>query len=300
MRPTFFLKGLSIICLFVLLGFVYVTAIRPVQLHWGASAQECAMSMPDDQVVTDPVFDATRAITIHARPEQIYPWLVQMGFDRAGFYGYDLIESLGNRSGIQSARIIMPALQHPKTGDMLPLSVAAELAFGPISPNHFIVWKSLNDPCDGVFIWELVPIDANSTRLISRIRWNYEKTPSGLLLGGFTEFADHVAVRKILEGVRDRAEGHAPESLFYEAFEIVSWCVAAANLIIALVYIVSWRKWLWAWPLALGAGLLFEFVLYGSMPLPLRLALPSLYLFVIVIVWVKFGRYQNAIELIPR
>jgi hypothetical protein len=59
--------------------------------------------MPEDNIVAHPVFDATRAITIRAMPETIWPWLVQMGFKRAGFYGYDLIENIGNGSEIRSA-----------------------------------------------------------------------------------------------------------------------------------------------------------------------------------------------------
>lgn len=298
--PVVILKTLSVFLLFALLGSVYFFEIRPAQLHWGSTPAERARSMPEDQTVDDPVFDATRAITIHATPQQIYPWLAQMGFGRAGFYGYDLIENFGSGTGVRSAQTILPALQNPRTGDELPLSVAATLVYGPIKPNQFIVWRSNEVPSDGVFIWELVPIDANHTRLISRIRWNYVKTPGGLVLGIFTEFADHIAVRKILEGVRDRAEGRPPESLMRQAFEIACWSIAALNLIIALFYVAFWRKWASAWLIALGAGLLLELVLYSSVLLPIRLILPLLYLGGIVMVWVKFGRFQNAIELIPR
>ncbi len=93
--------------------------------------------------------------------------------------------------------------------DPIPISVAAPLVFGSINPNSWIVWRSPNRPSDGVFIWELVPVDATATRLISRIRWSYATGAWFKVLGVFTEFADHVAVRRILEGVRDRAEGRA-------------------------------------------------------------------------------------------
>ncbi len=287
MRPnntSVLIKTLSVLFLLALLGSLYLWEIRPSQLHWGATPAECSRLIPADQSVGDPGFDATRAITIHATPEQIFPWLVQMGFGRAGFYGYDLIENVGGGSGIRSAQTILPALQSPRSGDLLPLSVAATLMFGPIEPNHLIVWRSRDVPCDGVFIWELEPIDAAHTRLISRIRWNYVKSPKGLALGIFTEFADHVAVRKILEGVRDRAEGRPPQSLTSQAFEIASWCLAVLNLTIALFFVGLWRKWGWAWLIALGAGLLLEFVLYSSVPLVIRAILPWFYLCGIVMV----------------
>src|SRR5262249_18553392 len=145
-----------------------------------------------------------------------------------------------------------------------------------------------------------VPIDANNTRLISRIRWNYVKSPSGLLLGVFTEFTDHIAVRKILEGLRDRAEGRPPEALFREGMEMAAYLFRVLNFIITLLYIAFWRKWAWAWAMALAAGLLFEFVLYGSMPLVIRFLLPCLSLGGIIVIWWEYGRFQNAVEYIPR
>ena len=298
--PSILIKTLSVLFLFVLLGAVYFWEIRQAQLHWGATPAESARSMPEDQSVVDPAFDATRAITIRATNQQIFPWLVQMGFGRAGFYGYDLIENVGSGSGIRSAQTILPALQNPRLGDLLPLSVAATLMYGPIEPNHFVVWRSTDVPCEGVFIWELVPVDAKHTRLISRIRWNYVKSPGGLALGVFTEFTDHVAVRKILEGVRDRAEGRPPEPLAAQAFEIASWCLAALDLMIALFFVAFWKEWAWAWLIAFGAGLLLEFVLYSSVPLVIRATLPWIYLVGIVLVWAKFGRFQNVVALIPR
>lgn len=300
MRPTIVSRSLAVLFLFALMGSAYFWGIRPTQLRWGSTPAELANSMPEDQIVREPVFDATRAITIHATPQQIYPWLVQMGFGRAGFYGYDLIENLGSASGIRSATTIVPALQTPRPGDELPLSIAATLVYGPIKQNEYIVWKSTHDPCDGVFIWELVPLDASHTRLISRIRWNYVKSPSGLILGVFTEFADHIAVRKILEGVRDRAEGRPPESMVQEAIEIGSWVIGCLNLVISLFYIAFWRRWAWGWALALASGIVLEFVLYESAPLVIRAALPCLLLVVIVAAWAKFGQFQNAVEFVPR
>ena len=64
--------------------------------------------MPGDDLVANPTFVATRAITIRGRPEDIWPWIAQMGFDRAGYYGYDLIENIGSKTGIRSAESIVP------------------------------------------------------------------------------------------------------------------------------------------------------------------------------------------------
>jgi hypothetical protein len=290
MRP--FIIGMAtrfaaILSLLALLGSIYIFLIRPAQLHWGATPEELAHSMPEDNIVADPVFDATRAITIHAAPETIWPWLVQMGYKRAGFYGYDLIESIGNGSDVRSASIILPAYQHPQIGDPIPLSMAATLVFGSINPNSWIVWRSPDRPTYGVFIWELVPVDASTTRLISRIRWNYAPGALFKVLGVFTEFADHVAVRRILKGVRDRAEGRSSPPLLLEAFEIAGWLVALFEFCLAIGLVVAWRRWQIAWVLALGAGALVQFILYTDVPVSIRALLPWLYLVLIIRHWLK-------------
>jgi hypothetical protein len=282
----------AILSLLALLGCVYLFLIRPEQLHWGATPEELARPMPEDNIVAHPVFDATRAITIRATPGAIWPWLVQMGFKRAGFYGYDLIENVGNGSEIRSATTILPAFQHPQIGEPIPISFVATLAFGSINPNSWIVWRSRNRPTDGVFIWELVPVDANETRLISRIRWSYAPGAWFKLLAMFTEFADHVAVRRILDGVRDRAEGRASPPLGLEALEIAGWFVAFFEFCLAIVLVAVWGRWQTAWLIALGAGALLQFILYSDAPVWIRVVLPWFYLVLIIWYWLRERRIR--------
>jgi hypothetical protein len=77
---------------------LYVRYVRPWQLTWGATAEEVSRSLPGDDLVARPTFNATRAITIAAPPERIWPWLVQTGLTRAGWYSYDLLDNLGRQS----------------------------------------------------------------------------------------------------------------------------------------------------------------------------------------------------------
>ena len=99
-------------------GVAYLRVVRPRQLRWGATDEEVARALPGDELVAAPTFDATRAITIEARPEDIWPWLVQVGVSRAGWYSYDHLDNLGR----PSARRIIPELQGLKPGDVLPMS----------------------------------------------------------------------------------------------------------------------------------------------------------------------------------
>ena len=276
---------LAVLALGALLGTTYLLVIRPRELRWGATDAEVARPMPEDGLVEHPAFDATRAITINGTPEEIWPWLAQMGYRRAGFYGYDLIENIASGTGLRSARTILPRLQDPHPGDEFPISAVASMAFGQVEPNRFLVWRGTEVPPNGVFIWQLTAEDESHTRLISRIRWSYHKNYPARALDLFTEFGDHVAVPEILRGIRDRVEGRPPESLTAQGFEIAAWLLGMVELAASAVFVLCWRRWKRAWLLALGAGLLLQFVLYGSVPVWVSAALPWLYLVVIVGCW---------------
>lgn len=261
------MRLLALMALPALLVAVYLLAIRPSQLHWGATSEETARSMPGDDIVSSASFCATRAVTIHSRPEEIWPWLAQMGYGRAGFYGYDLIENVGSRTGIRSARSILPELQHPKTGDVLPISAVASLVVDSIQPGRYLIWRGDTTPSDGSFVWALYPVDESHTRLISRIRLRYHWTDRRLLLDLFTEFADHVAVPKILLGIKGRVEGRPTQPLAREAMEIMVWVLGLGEFATAAVLIFRWRRWWRAWFLGLAAGLSLLFALYAHAPM---------------------------------
>jgi hypothetical protein len=251
----------------VLLAGIDLLIVRPSQLRWGATSEETARSMPGDGLVSYPSFSATRGVTIHGKPEDIWPWLAQMGYGRAGFYGYDLIENVGSRTGIRSAVSILPELQHPKTGEVLPISSVASLVFDSIQPGSYLIWRGDPTPSNGSFIWALYPVDESHTRLISRIRLRYHWTDRRLLLDIFTEFADPVAVPKILLGIKGRVEGRPTQSLAVEAMEIMVWLLGLAEFATAALLIFRWRQWWRAWFLGLAAGLLLLFALYAHAPM---------------------------------
>ena len=87
--------------------FLSAPLYRHWHLRWGATDAEVASTMPGDEIVPDPSFNATRALTIDAPPPQVWPWIVQLGTGRAGFYSYDLLDN-GARP---SADRILPELQ---------------------------------------------------------------------------------------------------------------------------------------------------------------------------------------------
>ncbi len=247
----------------------YLFTARPSQLRWGATDAEIERAMPGDALSDHPSFLATRAITIDAPADVIWPWLVQLGYGRAGFYGYDILENLGSPRGIRSAAHIVPELQRVDIGDPLPLSAAGGLIFNAIQTNEYLVWSGTSGKFPGAFTWALYPISVNQTRLVSRIQWSHHWTqPLVLVMDLFTEFTDHLAVRKILYGVKDRAEGRI-ESLAWQTFEfaMLVWALFAFVTAVWLVLRgpLTWPRWL----SALVAGVAWLVVWYASIPLML-------------------------------
>lgn len=244
----------------------YLFLARPSQLRWGATDAEVARTMPGDALSNRPSFLSTRAITINATPATIWPWLVQIGYGRAGFYGYDILENLGSARGIRSADRIVPELQRIAVGDPLPLSAAGGLIFNAIEPNSYLVWSGTTGRYPGAFTWALYPVDATHTRLVSRIQWSHHWTqPLPLFMDLFTEFTDHLAVRKILHGVKDRVEGRI-ESFAAQTFEF-SMLIWALFAFLAAIWLVlsgklTWRRWI----AALFVGVAWLVVWYAPIP----------------------------------
>lgn len=268
MSPSVALKKvLAVVALIGLLSAAYLLLIRSYQLRWGATDAEVRRPMPGDELSLHPTFLATRAITIEGTPADIWPWLVQMGYGRAGFYGYDILENLGSRRGLRSADTITDELQRIAVGDPLPLSAVASLRVQAISPNDYLVWSGQTGEYPGAFTWALYPVDARHTRLVSRIQWSHHWTPpAALALDVFTEFTDFIAVRKILQGVKGRVEGRV-EPIARQNIEFAIYVWAFVSLLVA-IGMVFWRPLTWpTWLTALGAGLAWLIVWYAPIPM---------------------------------
>lgn len=98
---------ISILLITILFLLLYLLFIRPWQLRWGAADAEVARTMPGDEIVQRPHFKATRAVTIQASPAEVWPWIVQIGSARAGWYSLDRLDN----GGKPSAREILPEFQ---------------------------------------------------------------------------------------------------------------------------------------------------------------------------------------------
>jgi hypothetical protein len=128
----------------------YVFLIRPRHLRWGATAEEAISRLPGDDLVPDPRTEATHAVTIDARPEDVWPWLVQLGQDRAGFYSYAWLENLFGCRMRNTYRIV-PEWQHLAAGDgVLFHPKLPRVPVAALEPNRFLVLGGLLDPETGL------------------------------------------------------------------------------------------------------------------------------------------------------
>jgi hypothetical protein len=113
-RLMFFLVSLvvSVTLSLVVTWFAY---LRPLRERWGVVPDETGSALPGDDLVADATLIETRGITVNAPPAEVWPWLVQMGYGRAGWYSYDQMDN-----DARSADRIMPELQGLSVGDLMP------------------------------------------------------------------------------------------------------------------------------------------------------------------------------------
>jgi hypothetical protein len=184
--------------------FATAPLYRHWHLRWGATDEEVRGSMPGDEIVPNPSFNATRAITIDAPPELVWPWIVQMGYRRAGFYTYALLDN----AGYESADRVLEEYQPPKIGDWMPMAkqVNKTTAFRvkAFALNEWLLWEKP----DSTWAWKLIPLDGGRTRLVLRLkaRYAWERPVSAILTLVLLEFGDFPMMRRVLKGIKVRAQ----------------------------------------------------------------------------------------------
>jgi len=195
---------------------VYVLAIRPWYLRWGATDAEVERAMPGDDIIKNSMHvrnrAVTNAVTIKARPTHIWPWLVQMGNGRGGMYTYDWIDRLMGVLDQDSTWEVLPQHQHLEVGEVIPLGGGPGWPVQAIEPNRSLV---LDIPAPGTqIIWSygLYELDESHTRLVLRI--TYSTSLNRLLMTLLLHIVDpgsFLMTRKHLLGIKQRAEALAEQ-----------------------------------------------------------------------------------------
>jgi hypothetical protein len=181
----------------VLLG--YQRLLGPWQHRWNATDEEVARTMPGDELLPDAPA-TTRAITIDAPAEQVWPWLVQIGYGRAGWYSYDWIDN----DGRPSADTIVEEFQDLQVGDRILMVPGMGPEVRAIDPGRSLV---SGDAEGGVWCLALYPdADGRRTRLVSRWRSGWELTWATAFWLTIADPGAFIMERKMLHGIKRRAE----------------------------------------------------------------------------------------------
>jgi hypothetical protein len=235
-------------------GWAAYAGARQWYTTWGLDLVEVGRVLPGDDLVPDPTLVETRGITIDAPPEAVWPWLVQMGFGRAGWYSYDAIDMKGT-----SAEAILPEHQALDVGDTVRTDPGGGFVVKVIEPERALVLfvdpeilaargGSMPAPGDapglamtGRFLetatpprfsaaWAFVldPVDGGRTRLIERFSARAEgeaEVPSRAtrLLEPLLGFGFFVMAQRQMKGIKARAEKLAKDraALRHDVSEVV-------------------------------------------------------------------------------
>lgn len=189
------------------LPFAYHRAFTPWQRHWGATLDEQLRVMPGDEFVLAPDYVTTRAITVDAPPEAVYPWLVQMGYQRGGLYSYDFLDRIFGFLDAPSSRVILPQFQDLKPGDEIPVGRGKPFPVRDLKKDEYLLLAGEEKTYRWTWSTALYPTGDGQTRLVTR------NMGSGMGRG-FTQrvmlfgidMAAFVMVRRWLQVLKGRAE----------------------------------------------------------------------------------------------
>lgn len=203
-------------------GATYAISQWPRMTSWGATYQETKEELPGDELVGEAKYRTTHAVTIDAPPEQVWPWLAQIGQGRGGMYSYDWLENLvGLR--MYSLYRIHPELQHLEVGDIIrlvPEGTEPDLHFVVvrIEPPHLLVLGPDTSREEAIesnlpypaWTFRLRPLPGGRTRLVVRFQSDFKPTPLGWLMNKYSLEPVHFLMeRKMMLTIKQRAEGAA-------------------------------------------------------------------------------------------
>ena len=200
-----FLKIIVVLAGLAALAVILTAALTPWMDRWGATDDEVATSFPGDDLLAEPASFLNRAVTVHATPEEIYPWIVQLGADKGGMYSYARLEALLRCSQV-NADSIHPEWQQLEVGNEMKMC-ATDPAPPPyiiaqIVPDESIVMgHKENGEWVDVWAFIIVPQRDGTSRLMTRTRTN--------AVGGFWTVIHpgvFIMERGMLLGIKERAE----------------------------------------------------------------------------------------------
>ena len=188
------------------LAMLYWFPIRRWMSRWGATPSDISRVMAGDSLLVDPTYSGTTAVSVNAPPEDIWPWLVQIGYQRGGLYSYDWLDRLFGYLDRPSATRILPEFQDLAVGDRIPVGRGPSWPVAVVDPPRALVLDMRNmGAFDWVWQFGLYTVDEKRTRLVSRSRVRTQMLWARLLTY-VIEPAGFLMTRRMLLGIKERAE----------------------------------------------------------------------------------------------
>jgi hypothetical protein len=234
------LHPISVLLLCAALCGLFVFVLHPWFMNWGSTAEERAMVLPGDTAPPETYF--TRAITIDAPPSAVWPWLLAIGQDRAGFLSNDYLENLAG-GDIHNAATLRPEWRQRALGDKVPMSGEAERRLAgdyTLLTVRILDSQQVIGDIPGRFV--LRPVGAAGTRLLLRESLNIpERAGSAWVVWDPMHF---VMEQRMLQGIKERAEGRPLVPPVAQAAAQVGWALAGLGLLGLFLSRRGWRLWL--------------------------------------------------------
>lgn len=206
-----------LICFFLL----YTAVLRPWHHQWGTIGTEATQTLPGDDLVPAAVSQVTHGITIAAPPEKIWPWLMQIGQDRSGFYSHTRLENLIGAE-MPEVHYLRPDWPPRTMGEvvwfgspkrfkgqakMIAAVVDAPRAFVMVSANDWQEISSGARGTEGSWGFYVIPADASHTRLLARLRSGPPRSVGAHVMGSaFWDPMHFIMERKMLETIKQLSE----------------------------------------------------------------------------------------------
>ncbi len=196
---------------------IYLRIFLSWQRQWGATGEEVHRTLPGDDQIPHPDTQWTRAIIVKAKSAAVWPWLVQIGHGRGGYYSYPWLERL---MGLRAAHPdqINPAWQQLKEGDKIPaesdgsgyrvltIEPGRTLLLGVRENDEGVSWSFARLYRAFTWVFVLEEIDTEHTRLITRMRAQTWHSPLVALANFFIDFGAFFLKRQMLLGIKQRVE----------------------------------------------------------------------------------------------